>query len=217
MKRQAIMFDLDGTLLDTIEDLGDAMNMALRERGLPEHDYPFYRLAVGDGARMLAMRSLPESQQDDASVDALFKTMRRHYASLWNKKTHPYDGIPELIDSLAALDIVMTILSNKPDAALQKCVNYFLQPQCFAVVRGVLPDGPVKPDPTSALNIMETVKIPAGEWLYVGDTNTDMQTAKAAGLIAVGCSWGFRDREELLASGADVIVDSPSEILTLLG
>jgi phosphoglycolate phosphatase len=211
------MFDLDGTLLDTLQDLGDTMNLTLRERGLPEHDYAFYRTAVGDGARILAARSLPEDRRDDTTVTEIHDAMRRHYDTMWNVKTRPYAGVPELIDALSDRGTTLAILSNKPEPAVLKCVEYFLPAERFSVIRGVVPGGPIKPDPSAALDIASELGIDRNAWLYVGDTNTDMQTANAAELFAVGCTWGFRDRDELLACGADAIIDHPSELLPLTG
>ncbi len=215
MPKRAVMFDLDGTLLDTLEDLSDAANRMLRERGFPEHDYPFYRQAVGDGSRALATRSLPAGHRNDATIEAAHTAMRRHYDVGWNIKTRPYDGILEMLDALVAKDARLTILSNKPDAGVQKCVGHFLPADRFATIRGVLPDGPIKPDPAGALAIVSASGISPADWLYVGDTNTDMATARAAGLFAVGCTWGFRDRQELEAYGANAIIDHPSELLQL--
>ena len=215
MKKQAVMFDLDGTLLDTLEDLGDAANLMLRERGYPEHDYPFYRHAVGDGARMLAKRSLPEGERNEAAVTEAHDALRRHYDAGWDVKTHPYDGILSMLDTLVSDGAVLAVLSNKPDSGVHKCVSRFLPADRFAVIQGVVPGGALKPDPAAALAIVATLGIPAEAWLYVGDTDTDMQTARAAGLFAVGCTWGFRDREELVACGADAIIDHPSVLQQL--
>jgi phosphoglycolate phosphatase len=216
MKKQAVMFDLDGTLLDTLEDLGDAVNMTLRERDLPEHPYPFFRHAVGDGARMLITRSLPKSLRDRDTVDSAHDSLRRHYATTWNIKTHTYAGIVDMLRTLKQQGIVQAILSNKPQAPLVQCVDCFLPADQFSAIQGVVPNGPIKPDPAGAIAIVDASQIPPEAWLYVGDTNTDMHTATAAGLFAVGCTWGFRDRQELLASGADAIIDHPSELLSLV-
>ncbi len=217
MQKQAVMFDLDGTLLDTLEDLGDAANLMLRERGFPEHDYAFYRHAVGDGARMLAMRSLPEDHRDHATLTDAHSAMCRHYDAGWNIKTRPYDGVLAMIDALVARGAVLAVLSNKPDSGVKKCVEHFLPSDRFAAIRGVLPDGPIKPDPAAALAIVAESEIPSASWLYVGDTNTDMETANAAALFSVGCTWGFRDRAELEAYGAQAIIEHPSELLGLYG
>jgi phosphoglycolate phosphatase len=215
MKFKAIMFDLDGTLLNTLEDLGDSMNAMLREQEYAEHPYDFYRLAVGDGARTLVERALPEKHRNAQLITDAHAALRVHYLQHWDKKTKPYDGILNLLDALVSRGATLTILSNKPDESLQKCATRFLPTNIFTDIRGVLPDGPIKPDPGGALDIISKSEIPRDAWLYVGDTNTDMQTAQAAGLFAIGCTWGFRERDELVSSGADAIVDHPEEILSI--
>ena len=215
MKKQAVMFDLDGTLINTLEDLGDAVNMTLQERNLPQHPYAFFRHAVGDGAHMLITRSLPVNKRNPDTINEARQVLREHYANRWNVKTHPYDGILEMLNALKARKAELAILSNKPHPVTQKCVAQFLPQALFSSIMGVLPDGPLKPDPAGAQTIITSTGIPKEAWLYVGDTNTDMQTATATGLFAVGCTWGFRDRDELLISGADAIINHPSELLTL--
>ncbi len=208
------MFDLDGTLLDTLADLGDAANAALREHGFAEHAYAFYRQAVGDGARVLAARSVPPERRDDATVvDAVHAAMRAHYARNWHRKTRPYPGIPELLTTLRARGLTLAVLSNKPEEATRDCVRHFFPDAPFAAVRGAVTGGPLKPDPSAALRIVDELGIAPDAWLYVGDTNTDMRTAVAARLFAVGCTWGFRDRDELATSGAAAIVDHPAALL----
>ncbi len=216
MTRTAVMFDLDGTLLDTLEDLGDAANAALRTRAYPEHDYAFYRHAVGDGARNLITRSLPAAARDAATIEAMYAAMRANYTANWHTKTRPYAGIPELLTGLLTRGIALAILSNKPDDTAQACVRHFFPDTPFAAVHGVLPGGPLKPDPVGALSIVKRLGLPQEAWLYIGDTNTDMATARAAGLFAVGCTWGFRDRAELAAAGAAAIIDRPGELLALV-
>jgi phosphoglycolate phosphatase len=215
MKMRAVMFDLDGTLLDTLEDLGNAMNTALRAAGYPQHSTDFYRHAVGDGPRIFATRSLPETAREAVCIDATVTAMRQIYAKSWNVKTRPYEGIVKLVAALRDRGVTLAVLSNKPDSDLQKCVGHFFPEAPFAAVHGVVPDGPIKPDPAAALAIMDTLGISREQWLYVGDTNTDMQTAVAAGLFAVGCTWGFRDRQELLENGAEAIIDRPADLLAL--
>lgn len=216
MKYQAIMFDLDGTLLDTLDDLADAMNATLAENGYPVHQYPFYRTAVGDGAGKLVERSLPPEHRTPDVVEAARQRMREHYANCWNVKTHPYDGISELIQQLASLPIPIAVLSNKPEPATLECTHFFFPADPFTIVRGAREQVPLKPDPTAALDIARELNIPAQSWLYVGDTNTDMQTAVRAGFCAVGVTWGFRDRAELEANGAHHIIDHPAELLRLI-
>jgi phosphoglycolate phosphatase len=213
MCRRGVIFDLDGTLLDTLDDLGDSMNAALRGLGLPGHDYEFYRHAVGDGARVLAERSLPMDCREEERVARALDAMRVNYARNWRKKTKPYEGIQELLAALVARRVVLSVLTNKPHDFAQECVRHFLPDVPFAAVVGAIDGVPLKPHPGAARRVMREAGSAVESWLYVGDTNTDMRTAVAAGLAAIGCTWGFRDREELLSSGASVTIDHPSELL----
>ena len=217
MPKRAAMFDLDGTLLDTLADLGDSMNITLAAFGFPTHEYPFYRKAVGDGAPQLVTRSLPPEARTPETIRTALVRMRAEYERRWTLKTGPYDGILSLLADLHRRGTVITVLSNKPDAKTRDCVAHFFPGIPFAVVRGARDGVPLKPDPAAALAIVRQLDIPAGEWLYVGDTDTDMQTAVSAGLFAVGAAWGFRDRDELLAHGAQTVIDAPAELLPLLG
>jgi len=216
MKYKAVLFDLDGTLLDTIADLADAMNVALGELGYPGHDVAACKFFVGDGLRNYAVRALPEAARDEATIDQCCERFRAAYAECWQVKTRPYGGIAELLDGLAERGLTMAVLSNKPDEFTQKVVAEMLGRWEFAAVRGVRADGLKKPDPAGALEIAGQIgSAPAG-FLYVGDTNTDMQTALAAGMFPVGATWGFRPAEELRANGAKVLIDRPTELLDLL-
>ncbi len=217
MPKRAIMFDLDGTLLDTLADLGDAMNHTLRTQGFPTHDYAFYKKAVGDGAPELVSRSLPpEARRRDVLMASLIR-LRDTYETCWTCKTKPYAGIPALLAELGLRGITLAVLSNKPHPKTCECVNHFFPEAHFTLVRGATPDVPLKPDAQGATTICSTLGIPPEDWLYVGDTNTDMQTAVNANLFAVGASWGFRDREELLDHGARIVIDTPEQLLPLLG
>jgi phosphoglycolate phosphatase len=212
-----VMFDLDGTLLDTLEDLGDAVNRMLADYGLLAHPYPFFRRAVGDGIVNLARRSLPEGCRDEATVAEATGKVLAYYAENWDAKTSLYPGVRELLAGVVAKGVPMAVLSNKPEEALQACVARFLADYPFVSVRGAREGCAIKPDPQGALESAAAVGIAPSAWLYVGDTNTDMQTATAAGMVAVGCTWGFRDREELVAAGAHVVIDEPTALLDLLG
>lgn len=216
MKRRAVMFDLDGTLLDTLDDLGDAMNIALAAHGFPPHDDRFYRKAVGDGAPQLVTRSLPHDARTPEMIGIALRRMRAEYEKRWTVKTRPYDGILPLLDALRRRGTVMAVLSNKPDAKTRDCVAHFFPDAPFAIVRGARDGVPLKPDPAAATAIVLETGIPAAEWLYLGDTDTDMQTAVGAGLFAVGAAWGFRDRDELLANGARTVIESPAGLPPLL-
>jgi len=216
MKRTicAAMFDLDGTLADSLADLANATNAALTALGCPTHPREKYRVLVGDGARVLCERALPADRQD--LLDETLQRMRTNYDAHCFDETRLYDGIPELVSELHRRGYRLAVFSNKPDVFTKRMIEHYFNPNPFDAVRGHQAGAPLKPDPTGALEIARELDIPAGEWLYLGDTNTDMRTAKGAGMIAVGVLWGFRDRSELVGSGAEEIVAAPAEVLKLL-
>ena len=216
MKFRAVIFDLDGTLLDTIKDLCDSMNAILARLNLPQHSLDEYKIFVGDGVRSLAMRALPEGRRDEATLDHCVAEMRIEYGKRWKDATKPYPGVPELLAALAEKQVVCAVLSNKPDHFTQIIVRELLPEWTFADVSGARPDVPHKPDPAGALDMAKRLGVPVGEILYLGDTNTDMKTAVAAGMYPVGALWGFRDADELTSSGAARLVAHPLEVLDLL-
>jgi phosphoglycolate phosphatase len=217
MTYTAALFDLDGTLLDTLDDLADSMNAALAAFGYPAHPLEAHRYFVGDGVFVYAERALPAYVRgDQAVVAACAARMREEYASRWKAKTRLYDGIAELLDQLTARGIGMAILSNKPHPAVVDVVGHFFGRWRFAAALGAQPSAPKKPDPAVALEIARTMGAGPEACIYVGDTDTDMQTAQRAGMYAVGALWGFRTREELVRSGAKTLVSHPLEILDLL-
>jgi phosphoglycolate phosphatase len=215
VKFRAVLFDLDGTLLDTIEDLGDSMNTVLAGFGLPPHGYDKYKVYVGDGVETLARRALPENRRDEQTVRKTVALMREEYAKRWEAKTRPYDGIPELLDGLTKLHVAMAVLSNKPDDFTKLIVGRFFAKWKFDAVQGLEPGGRKKPDPSGAVRISEKMNIKPPDFAYLGDTNTDMQTAIAAGMFPVGALWGFRSRQELKTSGAKLLIAKPVELLKL--
>ena len=216
LKYRAVLFDLDGTLLNTIDDLADSMNAVLERFGFPAHPVDSYKLLVGDGIQLFVRRALPEDRRDEASVASCVEATREEYARRWAVKTRPYPGVPEMLDAVAARGVGMAVLSNKPDDFTKKCVAKLLPKWSFGVVRGVRADGRKKPDPAGAIETAQELGIAPGEFLYLGDTNTDMWTAVAAGMFPVGALWGFRSREELVKSGAKVLVAEPAEVAALL-
>jgi len=217
MKRQAVIFDLDGTLLDTIDDLADSANHVLGEMGLPTHPVDVYRYFVGDGVGMLVRRMVPKERRDKGTIAEVLGTFRAEYGRRWNVKTKAYDGIDTLLDELTARGIKMAVLSNKPDELTRKCAAEFLSRWAFDTVLGHHDGIPRKPDPTGALEIIAKLEIPPAEIAYLGDTATDMQTAVAAGMFPVGALWGFREEEELRDGGAEVLIRHPTELLDLVG
>jgi phosphoglycolate phosphatase len=213
---KAVIFDLDGTLLDTLEDIADAMNSVLAEDGFPTHALESYRTFVGDGVRTLARRTLPETQRDEKSVDRFTARMRAAYARNWNAKTTPYPGVPEMLDAIAERDLKIAILSNKPDDFTRLCVEELLPKWRFDVVAGHRDGIPLKPEPGGAVAVASQLGFPPAEILYVGDSGMDMQTAVGAGMTPVGVLWGFRSRKELLDAGAAALAVVPSDVVSFL-
>ena len=216
MHYKAILFDLDGTLLDTLEDLATAANRALDALGLPAHPVAAYRLFVGDGLRTLAERLLPDKRRSVPLVDALMAAFEREYSRSWNERTAPYAGVPEMLDRLSSDGYRLAVLSNKPDAFTRLCVEQLLPRWTFAPLYGQRPGVPKKPDPAAALAIAAELGLEPAEVLYLGDTATDMHTARAAGMVAVGVLWGFRTADELRAAGARHLLGHPDELQPLL-
>jgi phosphoglycolate phosphatase len=217
MDIHAVLFDLDGTLLDTLDDLADSANLALRRLGLPEHPVEAYKQFIGDGIENLVRRAVPEDRRDPATLAECMKLTREHYATGWAKKTRRYDGISELLDALTCRGIPMAVFSNKPDEFTQLCVTLLLAAWRFEVVLGAMPTLAKKPDPAGALLIAERLRLQPEEIVYLGDTGTDMQTAVAAGMFPVGALWGFRAADELLAHGAQRLIEQPLDLLLLWG
>ena len=213
MKYPAVIFDLDGTLLDTLADIADAMNAALERIGFPGHETAAYRYLTGDGVRALAERSIPEPAKNDTAVAACIREFRSQYADRWGTKTRPYPGIPELLAGLAGRRIRLSVLSNKLDEFTRRAVRDFLPGFEFSFVIGAKPDLPPKPDPAGALLIASGLAIPPSQIIYLGDTGVDMLTAVRAGMFPVGALWGFRDEKELREHGAGSVIGTPGELL----
>ncbi len=211
-----MLFDLDGTLLDTVQDLAESVNAVLSRLGFPEHDIEAYKYFVGDGVEELARRALPEGRRDQATLAKSIAAIREEYSRRWANNTRPYEGIPELLDALTAGNVRMAILSNKPDDSTKATVARLLPNWRFDPVVGASPSVAMKPDPGAALAIARSLNIPPDTFLYLGDTGTDMKTARAAGMYPVGALWGFRTAEELTESGARTIIRDPVQLLDLL-
>ncbi len=217
MNTKLICFDLDGTLLNTLDDLADAMNLVLARWALPTHPVSAYRYFVGNGIETMVRRALPaEHRDDEAEIVRGAQEMRAEYGKRLNAKTRPYPGIPTLLDALVDQKQVLAILSNKVEALTLQAVDALLPGWPFAQVRGARKDVPPKPDPAGLLAILEDLNTPPEACVFVGDTHVDMKTANAVGALAVGVLWGFRDREELEAAGANHVIAKPEELLTLV-
>ncbi|MDF2636537.1 MAG: phosphoglycolate phosphatase [Pelosinus sp.] len=216
VKYSGIIFDLDGTLLDTIEDLANSMNCVLQKQGFPQHTTEEYKTFVGNGMEKLVERALPSERRDKKIVALCLAQLHKEYGCRWDERTKPYQGVNELLDKLAVLGVKMSILSNKPDLFTKQMVDKFFGLKRFQLVFGAREDVAKKPDPVAALEIVKLSKIAAEKYLYLGDSGVDMKTANAAGMYAVGATWGFRKADELMENGGKILIDSPVEIIKLI-
>ena len=216
MRYTAIIFDLDGTLLNTIDDLANSLNFILKQHGLPEHPVEKYKTFVGNGMENLVRRVLPIAYHDEKTVSTILAEFQKKYSECWHNETKPYPGINELLDSLEALGIKMSVLSNKADQFTSIMIDYFFGLNRFNFVVGARDGVPNKPDPTAALEIIKGSNIQSTSYLYLGDSGVDMQTANAAGLYALGATWGFRSIEELEINGTKKLIYNPMEIIELI-
>lgn len=216
MTFKAIIFDLDGTLLNTIDDIADAINLVLARRGFPTHDVDTYKRIVGAGIEDLIGRVLPEKHRDEDTIATCMMDAYAEYRGRGYVKTKPYEGIVELLDELVRRGIKIAVLSNKPhESAVRQIAQYFPS-HSFVRVEGAMPDRALKPLPDVAHNILNDMKAQPSECLMVGDVEMDILTAINAGMYPVGVSWGFRTAAELEAAGAKVIINHPMEIIDLL-
>jgi phosphoglycolate phosphatase len=213
---QAVIFDLDGTLIDTLDDIGDSVNRVLSNKNFPTHTHFAYRNFVGDGSRMLIERALPEQYRNDAIIDACYKDYIEDYSQNYNVKSKLYDGIPQLLDALSAKGLRLAVLSNKLDAITQNCVKTYLSAWHFDVVFGQRDSVPRKPDPQGAVETAKKMSILPSRFLYLGDTGIDMKTAVSAGMFPVGVLWGFRPLKELMENGASAVIDEPMALLDII-
>ncbi len=213
---KAVIFDLDGTLLDTLKDLAHSMNRVLERHGFPIHPVESYRYFVGDGARVLAQRVLPENFKDKVLFERILRDFLDDYSKNWAENTRPYPGIGNMLAAIQERGLKMAVLSNKPHDFTRLCVEKFLGNWNFHCVLGECPGIPRKPDPTGAKRILDELDVSSQSCLYLGDTSIDMKTANAASCFPVGCLWGFRDRKELEESGAKRLIAEPMELLGIM-
>jgi len=211
MNPEALIFDLDGTLLDTLKDLAVSVNTVLKNNGFPTHPVDAFRYFVGRGVDYMLRQALPESERSKEKISKYVDEFSRHYARHWADFTQPYPGIPRMLQQLAK-DFPLAVLSNKPHAFTEKCVSQLLGDIPFAFVWGHREAYPRKPEPDSALALAELMQVQPSHILYIGDTSIDMQTANRAGMFAAGVAWGFRPVDELNANGARHIFHHPDEI-----
>ncbi len=216
MNYSGIIFDVDGTLLNTIEDLADSMNFVLNRHGFSEHATEKYRQFIGNGMRNLAICALPEEERDEKKVSIYLAELEKEYNKRWSKATKPYEGINELLYNLEKLRKRMFVLSNKPHQFTEKVIDKFFGLERFDLVYGARIGAPKKPDPYSALEISRLSGISASDFLYLGDSGVDMKTANGGGMYAVGAAWGFRKEDELWKNGAKVIIKNPLELIAIM-
>ncbi|AGC48723.1 phosphoglycolate phosphatase [Myxococcus stipitatus DSM 14675] len=214
MQLRAVFFDLDGTLVDSLGDIADAMNHSLARHGLPTHPESAYRHFVGEGVRELARRAVPAGREELAA--AVLETYRPHYEAHLFDRTAAYPGILGMLSALAEQGVVMGVLSNKSDGPVKQLVERLLPGVPFRVVYGERPGVPRKPDPTAVLGMAAELGVAPVTCGFVGDTAVDMLTARAAGMYGVGVTWGFRDAAELHANGARAVATTAEELLAAL-
>lgn len=215
MTIRAVLFDLDGTLIDSLEDIAGSMNGALLDLGQPGHALDAYRDFVGDGVHALARRALPPGAGDDLR-DAAVIAFRRRYGARLLERTRPYAGIADLLDALVARGVALGVVTNKPEPAARTLMERLFARWSWGAVIGDLAGLPKKPDPAGALAAARALGVAPAEALFVGDTAVDVRTGKNAGMVAVGVLWGFRPRAELEAAGADHIIGEPGALLRLV-
>ncbi len=214
MSIKACIFDLDGTLLDTLTDLADSVNAALRDYSLPERSKAEVRQFVGNGVQRLVARSIPENLDEEVEKD-VFNAFKRIYEKNKSVTTKPYPGIEDLLETLTLSGVRLAVLSNKADPAVQALMLEFF-PGIFEAIQGETSEVRRKPAPDGLLAILDTMNLLPEEVLYIGDSEVDIETAKRANIELIACSWGFRSEEQLLTAGAKNIIDTPQEVLNFI-
>lgn len=215
-EKKAVIFDLDGTLLDTLSDIVDSMNEVLARHGFPVHGYDTYQTMIGAGMDVLARRAVPEDRRDDATVSGVAAAMREEYGQRWSLASRPYPGVPEMLTLLTERSIPFSVLSNKLDSFTRLMVRTLLGDWKFFEVRGLVQGLPRKPDPHIALEMVDAMGLMAEQVIFVGDSDIDMETAVRAGMTPVGVLWGYQAPEKLISAGASTLLSSPRELLGLL-
>ena len=214
--KKLVIFDLDGTLLNTIEDLGNAANYALSLNGYPTHSLASYPFFVGNGVRNLIRKALPDDMRTDSIIESLLKDCKEYYNEHNTDCTKPYDGIEELLRNLQDNGVKIAVASNKYQQATEKIIAHYFGDIDFVAVYGQREGVNVKPDPSVVFSILSDAKVPKSEVLYVGDSGVDMETARRACVDSVGVTWGFRSEKELNEYHADMIVNKASDIFDIV-
>ena len=215
MKR-LLIFDLDGTLVNTLTDLTDSVNYALSQFGFPTHEFDEYRLFIGNGINKLIERSLPETNRQVETIAAVKSVFVEYYMNHKTDKSYVYDGVVELLTMLQEKGIMIGVASNKYHEATVEMINHYFPTINFVKVLGQRDGVPTKPDPTIVFEVMAAANVQPNEVLYIGDSGVDMNTASAAKVDSVGVGWGLRSVEELQANNATYIVHSAADILKII-
>lgn len=216
MTKKLCIFDLDGTLVDSLEDLAVSMNFALGKHGLPAHPKEAYRLFVGSGVKKLIERAAAPLPCSEALLEALRESFSSYYKDHCFDFTRPYPGCAALLRELSLCGIAVGILSNKPDPFVRQIAEHLFPGFSFSVIWGKREEYPAKPDPTSLLECIRLSGVKRDECFYIGDSDVDILTAKRAGVQSCGAVWGFRGEEELRTAGADFLLKHPLALLSLL-
>lgn len=212
---RAVIFDLDGTLLDTLDDLTEAFNIACGQYGCRRYLPQDYKTLIGHGARQVIAALFEQHKIPASNIDPCFQKFQDAYRATELAQTSPYPGIHDMLQRLSTNKLMLNVLSNKPHHDTVRCVRQFFNIDHFVVVWGHRDSKPLKPDPMATTEILEMCHISSHQGLFVGDTAVDIEAAHNANMQAVGVTWGFRTRDELKACGADTIVDDPTEIVRL--
>lgn len=215
MKFKGIIFDLDGTLVNSLEDISDAMNTVLTGLNYPTHTYETYQYFIGSGLRNLVSKALPATNNSDEQIEICFDCMINEYREVCTLKTKPYEDIIELLDQLVSRNIKLAVFSNKADE-LTKKIAAEVFPDYFEAAIGLSTEELKKPNPFEALEISKKWNFKPEEIIFIGDSDIDMQTAQNANMFPVGVSWGYRTKDELIASGAKLVINNPSELIEIL-
>lgn len=214
MNKKAIVFDLDGTLVNTLDDIADSVNAALVYFGYPIHNVNDIRLMIGKGAKNLITRALPPDNRSDTEIEEILKYYREYYSKNLLVKTCVYDGVFEALNILSSRGVKLAVLSNKDDGQVKEIVSKLL-PNTFEIISGYSPKFPHKPAPDSVLDIIDKLGISLSETAFVGDSSVDILTAKNAGILSAGVTWGFGGEQEFNENIPDVIVRSPIQLCKL--
>ena len=212
---KAVLFDLDGTLADSLIDLADGVNRAIASKGFPTHEVEAFKYFVGDGIPKMIERALPESNRDAATINEIKDIFLPYYAIHYADNTYAYAGMPELVNTLKSQGFIVAVVTNKEQHMANEVVKS-LYGDVFDLIFGKRDGIPAKPDPTAALMAMKELGVTPEECVFIGDSGMDVATAVNSGAVPVGELWGFRKEDELLENGAKYIIRQPQELLDII-